>query len=152
MVIVMPLQSLSRASRRDREVSQEIKMKWSDGLFPSLKQWFSTPAAHVVTQGALKKSWGSGLTPDILKWLIRASDWAGPGFWKYWKVIRRAAECHLSLACEDYWPSFLLWFTQWFLTLLRWRMTSQAVSRNISVLGSAWLNRITGSYPSKICN
>lgn len=63
----MPLQSSSRDRRRDREVSQEIKMKPSDGLFPSPRQWFSTPAAHVVTQGAFKMSWGSAATPDILK-------------------------------------------------------------------------------------
>lgn len=128
----MPLQSSSRDRRRDREVSQEIKMKQSDGLFPSPRQWFSTLAAHVVTQGAFKMSWGSGDTSDILKWLIWASVWAGLGFGKYWKVIRRAAECCLPLACEDYWPSVPL--IQWFLSLLWWRMTTGCQNQHIRPL------------------
>lgn len=53
--VMTPLQMSSRGRTGDREVNQEITMKWSHGLFPSLRLWFSTPAMHVVTQGAFKK-------------------------------------------------------------------------------------------------
>lgn len=115
-------------------------MKWSDGLFWSLKSWFSTPPIHVVTQGALKSAEAQA-TPDIEKWLIWASVCERPGLWKYWNVTRGAAEWCLSLASKDCWPSILLWFTRWFLKLL-WRTTSQVVNGSILDLCSAWLNRV----------